>query len=236
VTAAAPELTIAILARNEAANLPPLVARVREAMRAVPVPYEILVVEGRSTDGTPEVARGLGCRVTVQERPGHGEALRHAFAQPGGEYLVLMDADHSHPPEALPELLARRHDADLVLASRYVDGGASADAPARRLASRALNAAYRLATGLPFRDLSSGYRVYRRPALAATPLRARHIDLQEEIVFRFHRAGRRVIEVPYRFAPRREGRSNARWGPLAAHFAGTLLRLLGERLRLVRPA
>lgn len=227
----APELTIAIPTRNEAEPLPSLIDQLRAVMDPLAVSYEILVVDGRSTDDTRAVAADRGCRVVLQPRRGLGDAVRHAFREARAPFVVTMDADHSHPPELIRSLLARRRDADLILASRYVEGGVSEDVPMRRLLSRFLNRVYCVVLGLPYHDISTGYRLYRKAALDALRLDTLEYDIQEEIVFRMHRAGAAIIEIPLHFVARKAGDSKARILRLGFHFAVTLRRLWRERAR-----
>jgi dolichol-phosphate mannosyltransferase len=224
------ELTVAIPTRNEIETLPPLVDAIRGAIDPLGISYEILVVDGRSLDGTPEAAAARGCRVVTQPGRGLGDAVRHAFGEAHGRYVVTMDADHSHPPGLLGSLISRRSTADVILASRYVAGGASEDLPRRRILSRILNRVYGVVLGLPYRDLSTGYRLYRKAFLDTLRLTSLHYDIQEEAVFRAHRAGGRILEIPLHFRPRAGGLSKAAIVAQGLFFARTLLRLWRERL------
>jgi dolichol-phosphate mannosyltransferase len=224
------ELTISIATRNEAETLPALIDAIRPILASIGLPHEILIVDGHSTDGTRDVAAARGCRVVLQPRRGLGDAVRHGFREARGRFVITMDADLSHPPTLLRELVARRDEADLILASRYVSGGGSGDIPKRRILSHILNRVYGAALGLPYRDISTGYRVYRKSFLDATPLEADHYDIQEETVFRIHRRGGRIHEIPMRFSPRQGGESKASVLKQGVFFARTLLRLWRERV------
>jgi dolichol-phosphate mannosyltransferase len=226
-----PELTIAIATRNEAATLPALLGAIRPILDGLGHAYEILVVDGHSTDGTREAASSRGCRVVLQPRTGLGDAVRHAFREARGRFVVTMDADLSHPPELLRDLVALRHDADLLLASRYVPGGRTDDIPTRRRLSLILNRAFAVVLGLPYRDISTGYRIYRGEFLRKTPLEADQYDIQEEVVFRIHRRGGRIREIPMHFQARQGGASKARIFRQGLFFISTLLRLWRERIR-----
>jgi dolichol-phosphate mannosyltransferase len=225
------ELTIAIATRNEADPLPALLERIHAMARQSGLPYEILVVDGHSTDGTREAAAARGCRVVLQPRKGLGDAIRHAFRESRGRFVITLDADHSHPPELIADLIAKRETADLILASRYVAGGTSDDLPLRRVLSRILNRVYTVALGLPYRDISTGYRIYRRSFVERVRFRTLQYDIQEESVFRIHRAGGRIREIPLHFQPRAGGESKARIFRLGFHFARTLIRLWKDRLK-----
>lgn len=226
-----PEITIVIATRNEAESLPALLDRLQPVARGLGLSYEVLVVDGHSTDATREVAAARGCRVVLQPRKGLGDAIRHGFREARGRYVVTMDADLSHPPELLPALVAMRDRAALVLASRYVPGGVSEDIPMRRLLSRILNRVYCVLLGLPYHDISTGYRIHQKAVLDRLRFRTLQYDIQEEVVFRFHRAGARVAEVPLHFRARAAGDSKARLLKLGYYYARTLAGLWLDRRR-----
>ncbi len=180
----------------------------------------MLVVDDGSPDGTGELADRLAERhddVEVLHRArkeGLGPAYVAGFqrALDGGAALVAqMDADFSHDPADLPRLLAAAEDADLVLGSRYVDGGGVADWGAvRRLISRGGSAYARTVLRLGVRDLTGGFKVFRREVLERIDLEtisSLGYAFQVETTFRALRAGFRVVEVPIVFADRRVGES-----------------------------
>ena len=202
---------------NEAETIEPIVRAVRERL---PAARRVLVVDDASPDGTGELADRLGERhddVEVLHRArkeGLGPAYVAGFkrALDGGAALVAqMDADFSHDPADLPRLLAATEDADLVLGSRYVDGGGVADWGAvRRLISRGGSAYARTVLGLGVRDLTGGFKVFRREVLERIDLEtisSLGYAFQVETTFRALRAGFRVVEVPIVFTDRRVGES-----------------------------
>lgn len=202
---------------NEAANLAPLVGAARAKL---PESARALVVDDGSPDGTGQVADRLaaeGDRVEVLHRPrkeGLGPAYVAGFrrALDGGAGLVLaMDADFSHDPAYLPRLIEAAESADLVVGSRYVPGGGVSDwSGARRAISRGGNAYARLALGVGVRDLTGGFKCFRREVLEAIELEtlgSRGYAFQVETTYRAIRRGFRVAEVPIVFRERRAGRS-----------------------------
>jgi dolichol-phosphate mannosyltransferase len=202
---------------NEADNLEAIVAAVREQL---PSKRRVLVVDDASPDGTGAIADRLAAAhedVEVLHRgrkDGLGPAYVAGFqrALAGGAGLVAqMDADFSHDPADLPRLLAATEDADLVLGSRYVDGGGVADWGAiRRLISRGGSAYARAVLGLGIGDLTGGFKVFRRTVLEAISLEtipSLGYAFQVETTYRAVRAGFRVIEVPIVFRDRRVGES-----------------------------
>jgi dolichol-phosphate mannosyltransferase len=202
---------------NEAANVEAIVA---EALEQLPAPRRLLVVDDSSPDGTGQIADRLAQGredVAVLHRPakrGLGPAYVAGFREAlagGAELIAHMDADFSHDPADLPRLLEAASDADLVLGSRYVEGGGVTDwGPGRRAISRLGSAYARAALGVPIQDLTGGFKVFRRRALEAIDLgslASLGYAFQVETTFRTIRAGFRVVEVPIVFRDRRVGQS-----------------------------
>lgn len=201
---------------NESENL----ARVLERLHTSVPDAHALVVDDGSPDGTGELADTLAAadpRVHVLHRSakaGLGRAYVAGFRwalERGYEVLVEMDADGSHPPEQLPDLLAAMADADLVLGSRYVDGGRVEDWPLHRLLlSRAGNHYTRWALRLPLRDATGGFRAARAELIDRLPfddVASEGYCFQVDWAWRALRSGARVTEVPITFTEREFGRS-----------------------------
>jgi dolichol-phosphate mannosyltransferase len=207
---------------DEAENLDAIVrAALRSLAAASPEGHGVLVVDDNSPDGTGEIADALAAEldpVRVLHRPvkqGLGAAYLAGFAEVlslGAGYVIEMDADFSHDPADLPRLLAEaRAGADLVLGSRYVDGGAVAGWTwPRRLISRAGSAYARAMLGLSVRDVTAGFKCFRRRTLELIDLpsvRSHGYAFQVELTYRAVRAGLRVVEIPIAFHDRRAGTS-----------------------------
>jgi dolichol-phosphate mannosyltransferase len=224
------DLSVLIPVWNEADNLEVLLPELQRTLAELALAFEILVVDGGSSDGSVATAEALGARVVRQSEPGYGGALREGFAAARGDYVLTMDGDYSHEPSLAARLWLERADADLVIASRYMEGG-GAEMPAFRLAlSRALNGVYRRVLDLPVRDLSSGFRLYRATALRAARTSARNFDVLPEALVQLYAEGYRVREMPFHYRPRRKGRSHARLLRFGWAFLLTLLRM--RRLRI----
>jgi dolichol-phosphate mannosyltransferase len=198
---------------NEVDNLAAVVRGVQAAVPAA----RILVVDDASTDGTGELAASLA-GVDVLQRPGKaglGRAYAAGFATAlaeGAELVVEMDADLSHDPADLPRLLAPARDgADLVLGSRYVDGGGIEDWDLKRRALSRWGCGYaRRVLGVGVRDLTGGFKCFRAgtlTAIDATGAGAQGYAFQVELTWRALLLGLRVVEVPIRFRERRLGDS-----------------------------
>ena len=207
----------------------------------------VLVVDDQSPDGTgeaaDEVARRSGGRVDVLHRTtkrGFGrsyiDGIKHAIAS-GADLICQMDADFSHDPARLPDLLAAAGHADLVIGSRYVAGGGVVNWPRRRLLlSRFANMYVRAVTHVTARDCTSGYRCWRREALASLPLNQFVSDgysFLVEMLFIASRQGRRIVEVPITYVERREGQSKMSRGVILES-AITPWRLIASR-KTARP-
>ena len=209
-------MLVVIPTYNERINLPVLVGGLMQhsSVRA-------LVVDDRSPDGTGTVADSLARehagRLEVVHRTGkkgfgrsYIEGLQKAIAEPV-DVVCQMDADLSHDPKQLPDLVAATSRADLVIGSRYVSGGAILNWPLRRkILSRVANTYIRGVTRLSVRDCTSGYRCWRRTAIARLPLDRFFSDgysFLVEMLFVAARGGCKIAEVPITFVERREGES-----------------------------
>jgi dolichol-phosphate mannosyltransferase len=213
---------------NEAPNLESIVRAVgAELDRVAEGDYRVLVVDDNSPDGTGAIADGLAAQidwVEVLHRPGKeglGQAYRDGFAHAlasGAHLLVQMDADFSHDPRYLGDLLRALPGADLVLGSRYIPGGGVRDwGLARRVVSRGGNLYARAILGVAVRDLTGGFKCIRREVLESIDLgsvKAEGYGFQIEVTYRALRAGFKVVEVPIIFADRRAGTSK-----MSAHIA-----------------
>jgi dolichol-phosphate mannosyltransferase len=206
---------------NEAENIEPFVDAVLPQLAAVGQPHRVLIVDDSSPDGTGEIADRLAAErevVEVLHRPvkeGLGPAYLAGFAHAlrgGAELVMEMDSDFSHDPADTPRLLAAAQGADLVLGSRYVPGGGVTDewGRLRRGVSRGGCWYARTLLRVPVRDLTGGFKCFRRAVLEELDLSDVHANgygFQIELTYRALRAGFRVVEVPITFRDRRVGES-----------------------------
>ena len=225
------ELSIIIPAWNERANLELLLPELKDVVGRLAIQTEIIVVDGGSADGTTDSATRLGARVVLQQERGYGGALTAGFEACQAPYILTMDADLSHPAQFVQELWKRRDEADVLIASRYVPGGAADMSAFRRLLSQILNRTFGLLLGLPFRDLSSGFRQYHRHAVIGLRPVARDFDVLEEILIQAYVNGASVQEVPFHYKPRGSGSSHARLIKFGWAYLRTLFRMSKLRFR-----
>jgi len=201
----------------EAENIEEFLRRARAALPEA----DILVLDDNSPDGTADIAERVAAelgQIEVLRRPekrGLGNAYRAGFAigiARGFEVICQIDADLSHDPEVLPELIAAIDaGADLAIGSRYVPGGSIPDwAPLRRAISKIGNTYARTMLRLPVRDATSGFRAYRAGVLEAIDLdhvQADGYGFQVEMAYQVHALGGHIAEVPIEFRDRTLGRS-----------------------------
>jgi dolichol-phosphate mannosyltransferase len=223
------ELTVVLPTLNEEGALRQVIPRLRATFEKLGIRGELLVVDGGSKDGTVEVARAGGARVLTQTSKGLGNALREGLAAAESPWVAVVDADGSHPPEVLAEMWAKRGQADLVIASRYVPGGSAVMDPLRQVLSCSLNIIARLVLRLPVRDSSGGFRLYRsefvRAACAESD--ANDFTVQQELLVGILKRGGKVLETPFRYEQRLEGASKASALRLAPAYLRMLARLRG---------
>jgi dolichol-phosphate mannosyltransferase len=211
---------------NEAENIEAIV-RAADAVLAGAAPegHHILVVDDGSPDGTGQIADRLAAELDSVEvlhrtqRQGLGPAYLAGFAHAlagGASHVMEMDSDFSHDPADLARLLAAtREGADLALGSRYVDGGGVSDwGLLRQFVSRGGSWYARVVLGLGVRDLTGGFKCFRRDVLEAIDLptvRSQGYAFQVELTYRAVLAGFRVVEVPIVFRDRQLGHSKMSW-------------------------
>ena len=225
---------------NEAENLREVVAQIRRQ----PGGFHVLIVDDRSPDGTGEIAETLAAefpgevRVLHRDRKeGLGRAYVAGFGHAlklGYETIVQMDADLSHSPSYLPAMVQALAGHDVVLGSRYVRGVNVVNWDLKRLIlSKAATRYAKVVTGMPYTDVTSGFKVWRREALEAIGLDLVFSNgylFQIETTYRAHRLGLRVAEIPIVFYERNFGRSKIDFGIICEALVG-VMRL---RLRRVR--
>jgi dolichol-phosphate mannosyltransferase len=230
---------------QERDNVEHIIGRVRSAVPDA----DVLVVDDGSPDGTGKIADELAdadSHVHVLHRTqkaGLGAAYIAGFdwaLAAGYDVLVEMDADGSHPPEQLPRLLAGLAEADLVLGSRWIPGGAVVNWPRRReVLSRAANLYARAAIGFPLRDATGGYRAFRRAVLETIDyagVASQGYCFQVDLALRAYDAGFRVLEVPITFVERERGESKMSGAIVREAFLRVGQWGVGRRLEQVRRA
>lgn len=200
---------------NEAENLPLLLERIRDSLQPTGQPYEILVVDDDSQDGTHEIVRSLAMqdsRIRLLIRRGArglATAVVYGWQNTEADLLGVIDADLQHPPELLPSLLAEARNHDLVVASRYVQSNSTNGWSAMRAAVSRLSTLISapLLRRIRVKDPMSGYFIVRRSAIADSKLEPVGFKILLEVLVRGRI--RSVKEVPFQFGLRHAGKSKA---------------------------
>ena len=211
-----PRVSVVVPTFNEAQNLPHVFAR-------MPDVFEVIVVDGHSTDDTVEVARRLrpDAKIVLQNRKGKGNAMACGFAAVRGDIVVMLDADGSADPQEIPRFVeALLSGADFAKGTRFAGGGGSSDITrTRRLGNRALNAAANLLFDTPYTDLCYGYNAFWVHCLPSLELDPRGVagdiklwgdgfEIETLINTRIAKARLRIVEVPSFEHERLHGESN----------------------------
>jgi dolichol-phosphate mannosyltransferase len=216
------KLTVVLPTINEAGNVGPLIASLRETLGEVIA--EVLVIDGDSTDSTREEAASQGARVLV-DKAGYAAALVLGFKQANTPWVMVLDADGSHRADDALKLWQVREGADVVVGSRMVQGGGSDSGAFRRLLSRTLAWLFAAFARLPARDISSGFRLYRRELVVDTPATARFFEVQPTLLAHAVSRGAKVKEVGIHYHQRGAGQSKNRVFRYGMAFLRALWRL-----------
>jgi dolichol-phosphate mannosyltransferase len=209
-------LSVIIPARHEAANLALLLPEVNRVLRNLAVTYEIVVCDELADEKTIEVA---------PELHGYGSALQSGFGLAQGEFIITMDADLSHPAEFLTDLWRAHNTADIIIASRYVNGGRAIMPLSRLVLSRILNMFFRWGLGLSVRDVSSGYRMYRSTYIKNHTCTSRNFNILQELLVSAIVDGYSVQEIPFTYESRKHGSSHARIIQFGINYLQTFIQM-----------
>ena len=224
------ELSIIIPTLNEAANLRLLLPKIHQATARLlkDREYEVLILDAGSEDDIQEVAKTFGATLVHVPR-GYGRALQKGFELARGTYIITMDADLSHSPHIIPQLYSYRHEAELIIASRYVKSGYASTKRMRTFLSHTLNFIYGIVFDLNVRDMSSGFRLYHKRIFQEIQAEKVNFVALLELLLKTYLAGFRIREIPFHYHPRQLGGSKARVLKFGVEYLGFLWE--GRKLR-----
>lgn len=230
-------ISVVLLAYKEEDNLRVLLPGIIEEVGKCHEPYEILVVDTTEPlDCTKEVCAIHGACYLNQEEPGFGGAFRTGIKYASMDKFLIMDSDGSHPTEVIPAIYQKfiSTEADVVIGSRYVDGGRTEDKVASIAMSRILNFVFRICIGVNAKDISTDYRMYKTRQLKTIMLECENYDVLQEVLLKLklQKDNRhlKVEEVPIQFRKRMFGESKRQLLKFVISYARTLLKLIGIRM------
>lgn len=195
--------------------------------------HELLIVNDGSRDSTKQILEDLQTQypmLRVVHHPhnkGLGAALETGFRAAKGRAIVTMDADLTHPPEIIQSMIDQLEHADVCVASRYVKGGGMQDVPWWRVwLSVIANGIFQVCYGTRLRDITAGFKAYRREAIQAVSITSSGFDVQLDITIKLIRNKVRFAEIPYVLKNREQGESKMRYMKLIPRYAKTMMRLI----------
>lgn len=203
------EISVIIPSYLEEENLRVILPRIVSTLKALKITWEINIIDTlKPMDYTEAVCRQYG--VNYYNREGsneYGSAVRTGIAKAKGKYLLFMDADGSHSPEMISQLFEFRREYDVVIASRYVEGGGSDNSKSLIMMSLIVNKIFSLVLGLNCKDVSNSFKIYRAEQLKTLNLYCHEFDIIEEILVKLKRKfpALKIKEVPYVFKERMWG-------------------------------
>lgn len=223
------ELSVIIPAYREAENLKIILPRINNALKEIGG-SEILVVDTMAAlDNTKKICEENGA--VYFNRLGannfYGDAIRTGISRAAGQYIVFMDADGSHDPEFIKNLYQNKENQDVVVASRYVDGGSTDNSKILILMSLAVNFLYSLVLNIKCKDISNSFKLYKMSDLKSLNLKCDNFDIIEEIIFKLKKkkGNLRVKELPFLFKKRMFGDTKRNLFVFMLSYVATMIRL-----------
>ena len=218
------EISVILPALNEEENIKHVLEQLSAVVKHSDLSFEILVIDGGSSDRTLEIAKENGADCIQQPGKGYADALITGFKAAKGSWICTLDCDNSHPPFVIHEMLLKRHEYDLIVASRFMKGGGSEANLFRLGLSKTLNKIFKFVLSIPVNDFSSGYRLYKRQVIRENYFSVNY-DILPEILVSAYVQGYKISEVPFQYKERAYGSSNARILRFGFDFLRTLFKL-----------
>ena len=228
------KITVLLPMYNEEKSAEPTINLVTKRMKRDNIPHEILVVNDGSIDKTGEVLKGVRKRnkqvrvITHGTNIGLGGALETGFKNARTDLIVTMDADLTQDPIHIAEMLREIENGhDMIIASRYAKGGGMSGVPLHRVfVSRFANIAFAVLFGIPVRDMTSGFRCYKRSMLRGITVKDKGFASQLEILVKYNKKNPKIKEIPFVLVSRTTGESKFDLPKVAIRYFMTVQRLL----------
>lgn len=223
------KMSVIIPSYLEEENLRIIIPRLKNEMQKLGEDYEIIVVDTmRPIDYTENICKEYNIIYLNRKNGNHyGDAIRTGLENARGEYILFMDADGSHSPEFISKLYPYKDDYDVVIASRYVDGGATDNNRILIFMSWMVNVIYSTVLNLKCKDVSNSFKLYRGDLLKNLILYCNNFDIVEEILFKLAKMNKslKIKEVPFSFKKRMFGETKRNLFLFMLTYIFTLLRL-----------
>lgn len=204
------DLSVVLATHDEAPNLYRLLPLLAETLDELGVSWEVIVVAPDSGDGTRKVAEGGGAVYLQEDDIAYGKALLRGVGEAKGTFVLSMDADMSHPANVIPVLWEDRDGADVVIASRYVRGAIAEQPRFRTFYSKLLNRFFASGLSIDAKDMSSGFRLYRKSVFEGLDFQFISSVIQVETLLLAAGQGKLIREVPFHYHPAHTGSSTSR--------------------------
>lgn len=223
------DLSIIIPAYLEEENLRIILPRLNKVLGDLKMAHEVLVVDTvEPKDNTGAVCAEHGA--TCLNRSGgnsYGDAIRTGIANAKGEFTIFMDADGSHAPEFIANLMEHRNDYDVVVASRYIDGGNTDNNKTLIFMSLVVNVLYSVLLNIDCKDVSNSFKLYKTADIKALKLKCSNFDIVEEILYKLKRQKGvlKIKEVPFVFKKRMFGNTKRNLFLFVLSYAATIIKL-----------
>lgn len=203
------DLSVIIPAYLEEENLRVILPRLKKVLASLKIKYEINVIDTLAPmDNSREVCQSYDVNYCQREHSNYyGDAVRTGIKYAQGKKIIFMDADGSHTPEFIPQLMEYGSEFDVVIASRYIDGGMTDNSFILILMSKIVNIVYAKVLNLPCQDVSNSFKLYRSEILKSLRLYSNNFDIVEEILFKMKKQNNdlKIKEIPYTFKERMFG-------------------------------
>lgn len=226
-------LTVIIPSYREEENLRVLLPRLKKTLAENSIDSEILIIDTmKPLDNTEQVCKEQNVKYFLRTPSNvYGDAVRTAIAKSNSEFILFMDADGSHAPEFIPKLWQERQQFDVVIGSRYVDGGDTENPPHLIWMSRLVNIVYSLILNLQCKDVSNSFKLYKTSQLKSLKLSCDNFDIIEEVLFKLNRQFKplKIKEVPFTFKKRMFGDSKRNLFLFMITYVFTLIKLRFSR-------
>ena len=227
--------SLVIPAHNESENLPKLLEKAYSVLKKLGK-FEIIVVNDNSTDNSYEVLKNMKKKikeiriVNRRTNAGVGYAIREGLRNVKGDIIITMDADLSHNPEEIPNFLKLLNRYDMICGSRYVQGGRADMSYGRIVISGLFNVTFRNLIGIPIKDFTSGFRVYKTKIIRKIKLNSKKFGIYIEIPLKAHLAGFKLTEIPISYHKRKFGKSNLSYFKQGPEYLKVALEALKMRI------